>query len=78
MAQMVNRRMGKIVKELWGLRNGMTMMAKSNWDLAQILYCRFQFMDTLVNEVQIFEAKGFLSKLVLRLLGLILVWVLEG
>ncbi|KAG6328888.1 hypothetical protein ID866_10200 [Astraeus odoratus] len=66
MAQVVDRRMGKVVKELQGLRKGVAAMAKSNWDLAQVLYCRFQSMDTLVNEVQIFGAKGFLPKPVLE------------
>ncbi|KAG6326469.1 hypothetical protein ID866_12620, partial [Astraeus odoratus] len=63
MAQVVDRRMGEIVKELWGLRKGMAVMAKSNWDLARVLYHRFQSVDTLVNEVQIFGAEGFLPKL---------------
>ncbi|KAG6327226.1 hypothetical protein ID866_11863 [Astraeus odoratus] len=50
MAQVVDRRMG------------MAMMAKSNWDLTWVLYCGFQSMDTLVDEVQIFGAEGFLPK----------------
>ncbi|KAG6325976.1 hypothetical protein ID866_13113, partial [Astraeus odoratus] len=58
----VDRRMGEVVEELWGLRKGVATMAKSNWDLTQVLYCRFQSMDTLVNEVQIFGAEGFLPK----------------
>ncbi|KAG6330405.1 hypothetical protein ID866_8684 [Astraeus odoratus] len=58
----VDRRMGKVVKELWGLREGVATMAKSNQDLAWVLYCRFQSMDTLVDEVQIFGAEGFLPK----------------
>ncbi|KAG6326271.1 hypothetical protein ID866_12818, partial [Astraeus odoratus] len=62
MAQVVDRRMGEVVKELWGLRKGVAAMAKSNWDLIQVLYCRFQSVDTLVNEVQIFGAEGFLPK----------------
>ncbi|KAG6327574.1 hypothetical protein ID866_11514 [Astraeus odoratus] len=62
MAQVVDRRMGKAVEELQGLRKGVAAMAKSNWDLAWVLYCGFQSMDTLVNEVQIFGAEGFLPK----------------
>ncbi|KAG6327117.1 hypothetical protein ID866_11972 [Astraeus odoratus] len=62
MVQVVDRRMGEVVKELWGLRKGVATMAKSNWDLTQVLYCRFQSMDTLVNEVQIFGAEDFLPK----------------
>ncbi|KAG6327429.1 hypothetical protein ID866_11660 [Astraeus odoratus] len=62
MAQVVDRRMGEIVKELQGLRKGMATMAKSNQDLAWVLYHRFQSMDTLVDKVQIFGAKGFLPK----------------
>ncbi|KAG6329476.1 hypothetical protein ID866_9613 [Astraeus odoratus] len=57
-------RMGKVVEELWGLRKGVATMAKSNWDLAWVLYHGFQSVDTLVDEVQIFEAEGFLPKLV--------------
>ncbi|KAG6326716.1 hypothetical protein ID866_12373, partial [Astraeus odoratus] len=64
MAQVVDRRMGKIVEELRGLRKGMAAMAKSNQDLAQVLYHGFQSVDTLVNEGQIFGAEGFLPKLV--------------
>ncbi|KAG6326501.1 hypothetical protein ID866_12588 [Astraeus odoratus] len=63
MAQVVDRRMGEVVKELQGLRKGVATMAKSNQDLAQVLYHEFQSMDTLVNEVQIFGAEGFLPKL---------------
>ncbi|KAG6328290.1 hypothetical protein ID866_10799 [Astraeus odoratus] len=63
MAQVVDRRMGEVVKELWGLRKGVATMAKSNWDLAQVLYHGFQSVDTLVNKVQIFGAEGFLPKL---------------
>ncbi|KAG6326284.1 hypothetical protein ID866_12805, partial [Astraeus odoratus] len=66
MAQVVDRRMGEIVEELWGLRKGMAAMAKSNQDLTWVLYHRFQSMDTLVDEVQIFGAEGFLPKLVLK------------
>ncbi|KAG6328488.1 hypothetical protein ID866_10601 [Astraeus odoratus] len=62
MAQVVDRRMGKVVKELQGLRKGVTAMAESNQDLAWVLYHRFQSMDTLVDKVQIFGAEGFLSK----------------
>ncbi|KAG6326824.1 hypothetical protein ID866_12265, partial [Astraeus odoratus] len=64
MAQMVDRRMDKIVEELRSLREGMAAMAKSNQDLAQVLYHGFQSVDTLVDEGQIFGAEGFLSKLV--------------
>ncbi|KAG6327573.1 hypothetical protein ID866_11516 [Astraeus odoratus] len=64
MAQVVDRRMGEVVKELWGLRKGVAAMAESNQDLAWVLYHRFQSMDTLVDKVQIFGAKGFLPKLV--------------
>ncbi|KAG6326134.1 hypothetical protein ID866_12954, partial [Astraeus odoratus] len=35
MAQVVDRRMGEVVKELWGLRKGVATMAESNQDLAQ-------------------------------------------
>ncbi|KAG6327800.1 hypothetical protein ID866_11289, partial [Astraeus odoratus] len=63
MAQVVERRMGEVVKELWGLRKGVTTMAESNQDLAWVLYHRFQSVDTLVDEVQIFGAEGFLPKL---------------
>ncbi|KAG6328309.1 hypothetical protein ID866_10780 [Astraeus odoratus] len=63
MAQVVDRRMGKVVKELWGLRKGVATMAESNWDLAWVLYCGFQSVDTLLNGVQIFGAEGFLPKL---------------
>ncbi|KAG6326945.1 hypothetical protein ID866_12144, partial [Astraeus odoratus] len=62
MAQVVDRRMGKVVKELWGLRKGVAAMAESNRDLARVLYHGFQSMDTLVDEVQIFGAEGFLPK----------------
>ncbi|KAG6328226.1 hypothetical protein ID866_10863 [Astraeus odoratus] len=62
MAQVVDRRMGKVVEELWGLRKGVAIMAKSNQDLTQVLYCRFQSVDTLVDKVQIFGAEGFLPK----------------
>ncbi|KAG6327889.1 hypothetical protein ID866_11200 [Astraeus odoratus] len=48
---------------LWGLRKGVATMAESNQDLAQVLYHGFQSVDTLVNEVQIFGAKGFHPKL---------------
>ncbi|KAG6329539.1 hypothetical protein ID866_9550 [Astraeus odoratus] len=60
--QVVDRWMGEVVEELWGLRKGVTMMAKANQDLAQVLYCRFQSVDMLVNKVQIFRAKGYLPK----------------
>ncbi|KAG6328355.1 hypothetical protein ID866_10734, partial [Astraeus odoratus] len=63
MAQVVDRRMGKVVKELQGLRKGVATMAESNQDLTQVLYCGFQSMDTLVDKVQIFGAEGFLPKL---------------
>ncbi|KAG6327223.1 hypothetical protein ID866_11866, partial [Astraeus odoratus] len=63
MAQVVDRRMGEVVEELRGLRKGVAAMAKSNWDLTWVLYHRFQSVDTLVDEVQIFGAKGFLPKL---------------
>ncbi|KAG6327892.1 hypothetical protein ID866_11196, partial [Astraeus odoratus] len=66
MGQVVDRRMGKVVEELQGLRKGVAAMVESNQDLAQVLYCGFQSMDTLVNEVQIFGAEGFLPKLVLE------------
>ncbi|KAG6328945.1 hypothetical protein ID866_10144 [Astraeus odoratus] len=62
MAQVVDRRMGEVIEELRGLRKGVAAMAKFNWDLAWVLYCGFQSMDTLVNEVQIFGAEGFLPK----------------
>ncbi|KAG6328450.1 hypothetical protein ID866_10637, partial [Astraeus odoratus] len=62
MAQVVDRRMGKVVEELQGLRKGVAVMAESNQDLAQVLYHGFQSVDTLVNEVQIFGAEGFLPK----------------
>ncbi|KAG6328222.1 hypothetical protein ID866_10867 [Astraeus odoratus] len=62
----VDRRMGKVVKELQGLRKGVAAMAKSNWDLTWVLYHGFQSVDTLVDEVQIFGAEGFLPKLVLE------------
>ncbi|KAG6327720.1 hypothetical protein ID866_11370, partial [Astraeus odoratus] len=62
MAQVVDRRMGEVVEELWGLRKGVATMAKSNRDLTRVLYCGFQSVDTLVNEVQIFGAEGFLPK----------------
>ncbi|KAG6326734.1 hypothetical protein ID866_12354 [Astraeus odoratus] len=55
--------MGEVVKELWGLRKGVATMAKSNWDLARVLYRGFQSVDTLVDKVQIFGAEGFLPKL---------------
>ncbi|KAG6326200.1 hypothetical protein ID866_12888, partial [Astraeus odoratus] len=66
MAQVVDRRMGEVVEELQGLRKGVAAMAESNWDLAWVLYCGFQSMDTLVDKVQIFGAKGFLPKLALE------------
>ncbi|KAG6328285.1 hypothetical protein ID866_10804 [Astraeus odoratus] len=66
MAQVVDRRMGEVVEELQGLRKGVAAMAKSNQDLTQVLYCGFQSMDTLVDKVQIFGAKGFLPKPVLE------------
>ncbi|KAG6326112.1 hypothetical protein ID866_12977, partial [Astraeus odoratus] len=50
-------------EELWGLRKGVATMAKSNRDLTWVLYHGFQSVDTLVDEVQIFGAKGFLPKL---------------
>ncbi|KAG6327464.1 hypothetical protein ID866_11625 [Astraeus odoratus] len=62
MAQVVDRRMVEVVKELQGLRKGVAAMAESNQDLTWVLYCRFQSMDTLVDEVQIFGAEGFLPK----------------
>ncbi|KAG6328074.1 hypothetical protein ID866_11015, partial [Astraeus odoratus] len=62
MAQVVDRRMGEIVEELQGLRKGVATMAEANGDLAQVLYHRFQSVDTLVDEVQIFGAEGFLPK----------------
>ncbi|KAG6329432.1 hypothetical protein ID866_9657 [Astraeus odoratus] len=62
MTQMVDRRMGEVVEELQGLRKGVTTMAESNWDIAQVLYHGFQSMDTLVNKVQILGAEGFLPK----------------
>ncbi|KAG6328868.1 hypothetical protein ID866_10221 [Astraeus odoratus] len=64
MAQVVDRRMGKVVEELQGLRKGVATMAELNQDLAWVLYCRFQSMDTLIDKVQIFGAEGFLPKLV--------------
>ncbi|KAG6326136.1 hypothetical protein ID866_12953 [Astraeus odoratus] len=62
MAQVVDRRMGEVVKELRGLRKGVATMAESNWDLTWVLYHGFQSVDTLVDEVQIFGAEGFLPK----------------
>ncbi|KAG6327506.1 hypothetical protein ID866_11583, partial [Astraeus odoratus] len=56
------KRMGKVVEELWGLRKGVATMAESNRHLAQVLYHGFQSVDTLVDEVQIFGAEGFLPK----------------
>ncbi|KAG6326768.1 hypothetical protein ID866_12321, partial [Astraeus odoratus] len=56
------KRMGEVVEELRGLRKGVATMAESNRDLAQVLYHGFQSMDTLVDKVQIFGAKGFLPK----------------
>ncbi|KAG6329780.1 hypothetical protein ID866_9309 [Astraeus odoratus] len=66
MAQVVDRRMGKVVEELWGLRKGVAAMAKSNQDLMWVLYHGFQSVDTLVDKVQIFGAEGFLPKPVLE------------
>ncbi|KAG6327498.1 hypothetical protein ID866_11591 [Astraeus odoratus] len=66
MAQVVDRRMGKVVEELRSLRKGVAAMAESNWDLAWVLYRGFQSVDTLVNKVQIFGAEGFLPKQVLE------------
>ncbi|KAG6325858.1 hypothetical protein ID866_13231, partial [Astraeus odoratus] len=63
MAQVVDRRMGEVVEELRGLRKGVAAMAESNRDLTRVLYCGFQSVDTLVDEVQIFGAEGFLPKL---------------
>ncbi|KAG6330435.1 hypothetical protein ID866_8655 [Astraeus odoratus] len=62
LAQVVDRQMGEVVEELQGMRKRMAMMAESNWDLTLVLYHGFQSVDTLVDEVQIFGAKGFLPK----------------
>ncbi|KAG6328516.1 hypothetical protein ID866_10573 [Astraeus odoratus] len=66
MAQVVDRRMGEVVEELRGLKKEVAAMAESNQDLTQVLYHRFQSVDTLVDKVQIFGAEGFLPKLALE------------
>ncbi|KAG6330704.1 hypothetical protein ID866_8385 [Astraeus odoratus] len=62
MAQVVDRRMGEIMTKLQGLRKGMSNMAEANQDLTQVLYQGFQSINTLVNEVKIFGAEGYLPK----------------
>ncbi|KAG6329155.1 hypothetical protein ID866_9934 [Astraeus odoratus] len=62
MVQIVDRRMGEIVAELQGLRKGMSDMAKANQDLAWVLYQGFQSINTLVDEVKILGAEGYLPK----------------
>ncbi|KAG6327608.1 hypothetical protein ID866_11482 [Astraeus odoratus] len=58
------KRMGEIMEELQGLRRGVNDMAEANWDLAQVLYCRFQSVDTLIDEIKIFRVEHYLPKLV--------------
>ncbi|KAG6331444.1 hypothetical protein ID866_7644 [Astraeus odoratus] len=61
LAQVVKRRMGEAVKDIWGLGEEVAQLVAAKYELVRVLYCGFQSMD-----IKIFGIKGYLPTLALK------------